>query len=77
MVWHDCKSDPPKKSGFYLLVYSYNDGYGWEKTFDRASYSSTFSDWSIFEFESWTTLEDVEQGANAIKWAEVDLSEVE
>lgn len=77
MVWHDCKTDPPKKSGFYLLVYSYNDGYGWGKTFDRASYSSTFSDWSIFELEGWITLEDVEQGANAIKWAEVDLSEVE
>ena len=66
MVWHDCKTDPPKKSGFYLLIYNYNDGYGWEKTFDRASYSSTFSDWQIFELE-----------ANAIKWAEVDLSEVE
>ena len=77
MVWHDCKSDPPKKSGFYLLVYSYNDSYGWEKTFDRASYSTTFSDWSIFELDGWITLEDVEQGANAIKWAEVDLSEVE
>ena len=77
MVWHDCKTDPPKKSGFYLLVYSYNDVYGWDKTFDRAFYSTTFSNWSIFELESWMTLENVEQGANAIKWAEVDLSEVE
>ena len=77
MVWHDCKTDPPKKSGFYLLVYNYNDGYGWEKTFDRAVYSTTFSNWSIFENEKWTTLEDIEQGAKDIKWAEVDLSEVE
>lgn len=77
MVWHDCKTDPPKKSGFYLLVYSYNDGCGWEKTFDRACYSSTFSDWSIFELKGWTTLEGVEQGTVPLKWAEVDLSEVE
>lgn len=77
MVWHDCKTDPPKKSGFYLLVYSYNDGDGWEQTFDRAVYSNTFSDWSIFENEGWTVLEDIEKGAKAIKWAEVDLSEVE
>ena len=75
--WHDCKTDLPKKSGFYLLVYSYNDGYGWERTFDRAIYSTEFYNWSIFENERWQSLMFIEQGAIPIKWAEVDLSEVE
>ena len=26
MVWHDCKTDPPKKDGEYLLVYKYYEG---------------------------------------------------
>ena len=77
MVWHDCKTDPPKKSGFYLLVYSYNDGCKWEKTFDRAIYSYEFHNWSIFENEMWQSLMLIEQGAVPLKWAEVDLSEIE
>lgn len=77
MVWHDCKTDPPRKSGFYLLVYNYNDGHKWKKTFDRASYSTIRSNWLLFEIEGWTVLENVKQSINAIKWAEVDLSEVE
>lgn len=77
MEWHDCETDPPKKTGFYLLVYKYNDGYGWKTTFDRAVYFQTFCGWQIFEKDDWTTLENIEQGAIPIKWAEVDLSEVE
>ena len=54
-----------------------NDGYGWEKTFDRAIYSAEFYNWSIFENEMWQSLMFIEQDAIPIKWAEVDLSEVE
>lgn len=79
MVWHDCKTDPPKKSGFYILVYEYDDGCSTvlEKTFDRGWYSERRCEWQLFENEIWTNVVNVEQGAKAIKWAEVDLSEVE
>ena len=69
MVWHDCKTDPPKKDGEYLLIYRYYDGCNW----DSAFYSELHNRW-----------EDTRERGNIydglyipLKWAEVDLSEVE
>ena len=71
MVWHDCKTDPPKKNGIYLLVYKIktNNEINWESAF----YSHYDKRW-----------EDVREWGGTygnlyipIKWAEVDLSEVE
>ena len=60
MVWHDCKSDPPKEDGSYIGYYGnklwgevwyYNKPNLWKDTYDSITLP--------------------------IKWAEVDLSEVE
>ena len=80
MVWHDCKTDPPKKSGFYLLVYEYFkslDGkHGVFNTiYDRAFYEK--GKWSLWEKEYWRNLNELFNELSEIKWAEVDLSEVE
>lgn len=29
MVWHDCKIDPPKKYGTYIVAFKYCDGGDW------------------------------------------------
>lgn len=29
MVWHDCKTDPPKKYGIYIVTFKYCDGSNW------------------------------------------------
>ena len=78
MVWHDCKTDPPKKEGNYLLIYEYYDGCNWEVLFDRAYYSN--GDWKVEDADnSWHNITEFgEEGTvSPIKWLEVDLSEVE
>ena len=77
MIWHDCKSDPPKKDGEYLLVYKYYGGFNWILTFDRVWYSNG---WSIIDgYGDWYPIKEAELGGTLapIKWTEVDLSEVE
>lgn len=81
MVWHDCKTDPPKKDNFYLLVYQSEIilngiSYDCNVTYDKALYQN--NKWSLWRSCSWTYLEDVEyEDIVPYKWAEVDLSEVE
>ena len=85
MVWHDCKTDPPKKVGFYLLVYEHDrtlDGINFDFNiiYDRALYEN--NKWSLWENKCWRNLEDLPNNLYPIKWttvdwAEVDLSEVE
>lgn len=60
MVWHDCKTDPPKEDKDYIVYYG---GRCWEQA------------WYCPEDDSWVCIfgEEIEP----IKWAEVDLSEVE
>lgn len=61
MVWHDCKTDPPKKSGCYILCFvsPWNMKH-WKKC------------WYNVNLKSWDCFDEF-----AYKWAEVDLSEVE
>ena len=65
MIWHDCKSDPPKESGKYLLCSLLSDK---EKNLDWAEYSIAEDLWeNEFHFglysHYWTPY----------KWAEVEL----
>ena len=66
MVWHDCKTDPPKKDGLYLVFFYTLFGKGIEVL----RYIKE-------EDEAW--LEKTGNNYKKIvrKWAEVDLSEVE
>lgn len=41
LIWHDCKTDPPKKEGFYLLSYFISG----EKHWDKAYYYTLKSKW--------------------------------
>lgn len=74
MIWHDCKTDPPKKDGRYVLVYKTKIGdyvtAGWQDVF----YSTTDKRWAKFRNGR---LIFNEKEHDLIKWAEVDLSEVE
>ena len=60
MEWHDCKTDPPKKSGWYLLCFIAP----WkEKMWNKVFYNKKYKTWENFnDF--------------AYKWIKVDLSEV-
>lgn len=63
MVWHDCKTDPPKKYGRYIVA------------FERCGSGDWMQGWYYPEHDVWWDYigEDIEP----YKWAEVDLSEVE
>lgn len=84
MVWHDCKTDPPKKFGYYLLVYSrYHRVYKKQiTTFTGCYYDPDKKDWVeyIKDSEGWYVWEKFSKSwcpLTFIKWAEVDLPEVE
>lgn len=66
MVWHDCKTDPPKKSGRYILFYKdiVYDKLRW----DAIHYSFNTKEWTDGFFRTFDC---------PIKWTEVDLSEVD
>ena len=71
LKWHDCKADPPKESGFYILVYKLNPNNS--ICWDSAFYSHYDNQW-----EDAREYGSVYKGkCEPIKWAEVDLSEVE
>ena len=64
MVWHDCKTDPPKKDGWYILTIRSYIGIVWV----RAFYDTNWELW----------MDDFDEAyEEPIKWAEVDLSEVD
>ena len=60
MVWHDCKTDPPKENKDYIVYYG---GRCWEQAWYRP------------KDDSWVCI--FGDKINPIKWAEVDLSEVD
>lgn len=66
MIWHDCKTDPPKKDGRYILIYKdvLNNKLKW----DVIHYWSITKEWAEGFFLTFS---------HPIKWANVDLSEVE
>lgn len=60
MVWHDCKTDPPGKDGYYI-------GYYGNKLWGEV--------WYYFKQSLWKDTYD--SITFPIKWAEIDLSDVE
>lgn len=72
MIWHDCKTNPPKKEGKYILCYDFRGELDW----DRALYVD--KEWIDedtcipYGVPGWSYEELL-----PYKWAEVDLSEVE
>ena len=66
MKWHDCKTDPPKESGKYLLWVKYGRGI---QTFYSAEYLSSSRTWRD-DVEGYFNYKDVDY-----KWAEVNLDE--
>ena len=74
MVWHDCKTDPPKKSGLYILCFLTPRGKSW----DRAYYDCNDMTWEdIGCLALYGVKDDAYELYIPYKWAEVDLSEVE
>lgn len=75
MVWHDCKTDPPKKNGCYIVCF-----YNYKKQLDwtTASYVTLTQRFLVVnhQYQEMWTFEDT-YDEDPIKWAEVDLSEVE
>lgn len=78
MVWHDCKTDPPKKVGEYIVAYwFYKDHLSWEcglwkeknKRFEAYDPEAHYEEGRYVDFK--------EMYGEPYKWAEVDLSEVE
>ena len=80
MVWHDCKTDPPKKDGEYLIAYwlhnkelswlSWQCGY-WNDTSMIFEILSEEARWGGGYFVPFKQMY-----GEPYKWAEVDLSEV-
>lgn len=72
MVWHDCKTDPPKKDGKYVLVYKAKIGsykiIEWQAVF-YSVYSKTWR-----KFRGGNLIFDGNE-YDLIKWTEIDLSE--
>lgn len=71
MVWHDCKTDPPKNDGTYAIVYKVCGALVWNS-------GEWVSEENRFEAHvagfGWVNFKDCYN--TPIKWAEVDLSEV-
>lgn len=65
MVWHDCKTDPPKKEGWYILVRNYGSELTWLQAY-----------WSEY-YQRWQDHYDIYHEKFCYKWAEIDMSEVE
>lgn len=70
LKWHDCKTDPPKKSGEYLVIYKYTNRFGYG--FDRNGYAlegnaTNTGNWEFNEYTHYIEL---------ISWAEIDLLEI-
>ena len=68
LEWHDCKTDPPKESGDYLLITRFNEKYYWDKGY----YIKDVNYWETEEFGIYVDSHNIN---NLIKWAKVDLPE--
>lgn len=72
MVWHDCKTDPPKKDGTYVVAYKLLGTIVW----DSGEWDSKENRFEVYDSRyGWVDFE--EYYSTPIKWAEIDLSEVE
>lgn len=63
LEWHDCKTDPPKEDGWYILVRSYRDELTWIQAY-----------WSKY-YQRWQDHYDIYHEKFCYKWAEVELPE--
>lgn len=72
MVWHDCKTDPPKKSGEYILCYDFRGELDWDRAFYEEGAWKDEDSCILYGIPDWSYEELI-----PYKWAEVDLSEVE
>lgn len=66
LEWHDCKSDPPKKCGYYLLYFEH-----YNKT------TRGKIDIGVWIFDYFNRRDGAKYKEQPIKWAEVELPEVE
>ena len=80
MIWHDCKTDPPKENGDYLLVYKHDGKNKFFKlitTLSKVFYFRANDEWEIYLGNEYRSLDLIYNVFIPIKWAEIDLSEVE
>ena len=72
MVWHDCKTDLPKKDGTYAIAYEICGFLVW----NSGEWVSEENRFEVYDAGfGWVDFKDYYN--TPIKWAEVDLSEVE
>lgn len=77
MVWHDCKIDPPKRSGNYILWYKIiNSLNGIDENWNQSFYNQETKIWISNIYSFWYEHYEHED-LIPYKWAEVDLPEVE
>lgn len=74
MVWHNCKTDPPKESGEYLLWYFHLIDDDWDKAYYNVADHEWLDSRACIPYGNpdWGWSDSI-----PYKWAEVDLSEVE
>ena len=66
MIWYDCKINPPKKEGSYILSYIFhNNLVGWEKAY----YYPIKNQWKLMD----NTCFPIYENQHIYKWAEIDL----
>ena len=63
LEWHDCKTDPPKEDGWYLLLCDYEKWTAWYKAY-----------WNL-ELGEWLDYTLAFDKNLCYKWAEVKLPE--
>lgn len=74
MIWNDCKSNPPKKSGRYIVCfYNYKGQLDWT-TANYCVLTGRFLVTNHQYQELWTFQDTYNE--EPIKWVEVDLEEV-
>ena len=64
LEWHDCKSDPPKEDGHYILITCFYKALFWEEAY-----------WSRKQ-QKWRMIGGTYYGKECCyKWAEIELPE--
>lgn len=64
LEWHDCKTDPPKESGWYILIERSGDEVVWIKAYWNKNEQRWQDYFNIFLHEVY-----------CYKWAKVELPE--
>lgn len=78
LEWHDCKTDPPKESGKYLLIYMRNilGSSKLTKEWNKVFYFKANNEWKMYTGNQYEPLNILYKNFIPIKWTEIDLSEV-